>query len=186
MLNCTSETRRWAGHVTALQTSTHGNAKTSSRSCTRPKSTLSDHPNISQRGKNATVQVPQKNNKRDWQMHAPENDMNKETHAEQKIQLTNQQIKILLSLLDHCSQAWTAHVIALQMSADGNAMTSRRSKSLASLKPLVLAMNYVQITCCTVSHAEILASSDQRTLLCTDDLCVIQFGRVTVTQCGTN
>ena len=35
------------------------------------------------------------------------------------------------------------------MSADGNAMTSRRSKSLASLKPFVIAMNYVQITCST-------------------------------------
>ena len=37
MLNCTSESRRWAGHATALQTSADGNAKTTSRSRTRPK-----------------------------------------------------------------------------------------------------------------------------------------------------
>ena len=159
MLNCTSETRRWAGHVTALQTPTDGNANKNFKILhAAQRARCLTHPNISQRGK-MRLSKCKKTSKCNRQMHAPENDMNNETHAEQKNQLTNEQIKILLSLLGHCSQARASpdaglhHVIALQMSASGKAMTSGRSKSLASLKPFVIPMNYVQITCYTKSHA---------------------------------
>ena len=181
MLNCTSETRRWAEHVTALQTSTDGNAKTSSRSSTRPKSTLSDHgdcPICKKKLANATDKCTHQ--KMTW--------TKRHTHNKKfnwRINKSKSYFRFWATTSTSKSRRWTAHVIALQMSADGRAMTSQRSKSRASMKPFVISMDYVQITCYTKSRAEILTTSDQRTLLCTHDLCVIQSGRVTVPQCGT-
>ena len=123
-------------------------------------------------------------------MHAPENDMNNETHAEQKNQLTNQQIKILLSLLGHCSQARASPDAGLHTSSrhvswwERNDVSKIQTSSIAEtvrncdeLRP-----NYV-LHSKSCRDSGVVGSAD--TFVYGRSVW-IQFGRVTVTQCGTN
>ena len=185
LLNCKSETRRWAGHVTALQTSADGNAKTSLRSCTRPKEHAvwpSEHfatwkkcdcPSDTKKQQTR----PTNARTRKWHEQWDTRRTKKSTDESTNENLTFASGPLFTSL--ECTRHRATDVSWWERNGVSKIQISSIAETVR--KCYELRPHYVLHK----SHAEILATSDQRTLLCTHDLCVIQSDRVTVPQCGT-